>query len=195
MPYPTLAAVLAETGDHHEPYAGGPAVQVFTHDGTTRATGWRYHHLADYVVRAAVSGPSLVLMPKPPRPTETADTPAGPVRFRASATAAGRPDGYHYGDEPIDYIVSAAALRAKRNAWHEIPDVADGFADLSHPEWRAILAHASRNGRRSSLVVVAVDPDDPDSPPPVDGRPEALAHVGVIQPDYNGRPDVVHVSG
>ena len=53
----TLRALLRRTGDHSQPYGDRDAVQVF-------GNGWQYYRLADYVVTSAVSGPSIVLVPR-----------------------------------------------------------------------------------------------------------------------------------
>ena len=52
-----LQTLLEQTGHHSQPYGDRGAVQVF-------GNGWRYYRLADYVVTSAVSGPSLVLVPR-----------------------------------------------------------------------------------------------------------------------------------
>lgn len=56
----TLAKLLAQTGDYQQPYPSG-AIQVFSTDR-------RYWALSDFVVSSAVSGPSIVLVPRKPNP-------------------------------------------------------------------------------------------------------------------------------
>ncbi len=53
----TLRTLLEQTGHHSQPFGNRGAVQVFGSD-------WRYYRLSDYVVTSAVSGPSLVLVPR-----------------------------------------------------------------------------------------------------------------------------------
>ena len=54
-----LQTLLEQTGDPSQPFEDRGAVEVF-------GNGWRYYRLADYVVTRAVSGPSLVLVPRQP---------------------------------------------------------------------------------------------------------------------------------
>ena len=55
----TLKTLLAETGDGFKKLDTG-AYQVFSRS----ALGWKYYRLHDYVVSSAVSGPSLILVPR-----------------------------------------------------------------------------------------------------------------------------------
>ncbi len=56
----TLRALLRQTRDHHQSFGDRGAVQVFNRTDQ----GWRYYRLSDYVVTSAVSGPSIVLVPR-----------------------------------------------------------------------------------------------------------------------------------
>ncbi len=56
----TLTALLRLTGDHSQPFGNRGAVQVFNRS----EQGWKYYRLSDYVVTSAVSGPSIVLVPR-----------------------------------------------------------------------------------------------------------------------------------
>lgn len=53
----TLTELLSETHDHHVTLKTG-AIMVFARDGR------QYYDLSDYVVSSAVSGPSLILVPR-----------------------------------------------------------------------------------------------------------------------------------
>ena len=58
----TLRALLSQTGDHSQAFGNRGAVQVFNRS----EQGWQYYRLSDYVVTSAVSGPSIVLVPREP---------------------------------------------------------------------------------------------------------------------------------
>ncbi len=55
----TLRTLLEQTGHHSQAFGDRGAVQVF-------GNGWEYYRLSDCVVTSAVSGPSIVLVPREP---------------------------------------------------------------------------------------------------------------------------------
>ena len=64
---PRLQRLLDQTGDHAQPFGKAGAVQVFNRTEDS----WRYYRLSDYVVSSAVSGPSIVLVPREPTPEQS----------------------------------------------------------------------------------------------------------------------------
>ena len=53
----TLVTLLEQTGHRSQPIGDRDAIQVF-------GNGWQYYRLSDYLVTSAVSGPSIVLVPR-----------------------------------------------------------------------------------------------------------------------------------
>jgi lipocalin len=76
-----------------------------------------------------------------------------------------------YGDHPDNIIiVSDEALREKRKNWHEIAGMGDGYAYVTHPDWKAIFTH-----RDQDYILIHVETES--------GK---LAHVGSIN-RYQGK--------